>query len=67
MIEVTLNGQPVTIAPHCSIAELLAQTKRSGPAIAVEINGDVVPREQHATRVVEAGDVLEVVTLVGGG
>jgi sulfur carrier protein len=35
--------------------------------LAVEVNAEVVPREEHAFRVVQAGDQLEVVTLVGGG
>ncbi|MGB1926336.1 MAG: sulfur carrier protein ThiS, partial [Rubripirellula sp.] len=35
--------------------------------LAVELNGEVVPREQHATLMIRDRDQLEVVTLVGGG
>ncbi len=35
--------------------------------VAVEVNLEIVPHEQHATHEVQAGDTIEVVTLVGGG
>jgi sulfur carrier protein len=37
-----------------------------GPT-AVEVNRVLVPRSQHASRVLAEGDAIEVVTLVGGG
>ncbi len=35
--------------------------------MAVEVNRDVVPRPRHAEQLLNAGDAVEVVTLVGGG
>ena len=66
-MEITVNGQLVCAGEGCSIADVLVQTNKRGLAVAVELNGDVVPREMHVARKLHAGDSLEVVTLVGGG
>jgi sulfur carrier protein len=38
-----------------------------GKRVAVEQNGQIVPRSRHAEPVVSAGDRIEVVAAVGGG
>ena len=50
-----------------TLAELLNQLKIQPRYVAVERNLDLVPRSMHATCVLQPGDRLEVVTLVGGG
>ncbi|QDV59410.1 sulfur carrier protein ThiS [Rosistilla oblonga] len=67
MIEVTVNGQAQQIEGPMSVAALLEIVEIPGPYLAVELNEDVVPREQHGDQQVAAGDRIEVVTLVGGG
>lgn len=67
MIEVTVNGESQQVPSGTTIARLLELVDIPGPYLAVEVNEDVVPREQHATRLVASGDHVEVVTLVGGG
>ncbi|QDS88226.1 sulfur carrier protein ThiS [Rosistilla ulvae] len=67
MIEVTVNGQAQKIEGPMSVAALLEIVEIPGPYLAVELNEDVVPREQHGDQQVAAGDRIEVVTLVGGG
>ena len=49
------------------MATLLAELGLGAQRVAVEVNGDVVPRETHAARTLSAGDTVEVVTFVGGG
>ncbi len=66
-MEVTVNGQKTDIEEPCSIAQWLERSERPGPTLAVELNGDVIPREAHASTWLCHGDTLEVVTLVGGG
>jgi thiamine biosynthesis protein ThiS len=66
-MDVTVNGQTVTVHRESTIADVLATTQRTGPAIAVELNGDVVSRDSYAAIKLQPGDMLEVVTLVGGG
>lgn len=50
-----------------TVAELLAELGLAGKPVAVERNGEVVPRRLHAETPAADGDVFELVTLVGGG
>ena len=67
MIEVTVNGRPAQIQSEMSVEQLLDTVEVPPNYLAVEVNGDVVPREDYADKMVAAGDQIEVVTLVGGG
>ncbi len=67
MITVTLNGNPVELEQPLSIRDLLESVQVPPDYLAVEINAEVVPRAEHPTHLVHDGDVVEVVTLVGGG
>jgi len=67
MITVTLNGNRVELDQPTTIRELLETANVPPNYLAVEINADVVPREEHASQIVHDGDCVEVVTLVGGG
>lgn len=66
-MQLTVNGEPLEVDEPCSIAQLIARSERSGPTLAVELNGDVVPRESHEMTLLSSGDTVEIVTLVGGG
>lgn len=66
-MEILLNGEPRTIEASWTIADLLGDLKIENRYCAVERNSQVVPREVHAQCQLEAGDVIEIVTLVGGG
>jgi len=50
-----------------TIAEVLAARGLAGKRVAVEKNGEIVPRSQHASVAVAAGDRIEIVVAVGGG
>lgn len=67
VINVVVNGQPQTVAAGSTILELLEQIGVRTELVAVEVNLDIVPKQQHAQTVVREGDQVEVVTLVGGG
>ncbi|MGB7342595.1 MAG: sulfur carrier protein ThiS [Pirellulaceae bacterium] len=67
MILITVNGKPVEIETSMTVEQLLDTVEVPPNYLAVEINADVVPREDYTTTVVRAGDDVEVVTLVGGG
>ena len=66
-MEVLVNGQPQTVAEGATVAQLLAERGMTARHVAVEVNLELVPRDAHAERILQAGDQLEVVTLVGGG
>lgn len=66
-MEIVVNGEPRRIAAAMTVAELLAELKVPARGVAVEVNLQIVPRAQHAEQRLQAGDRLEVVSLVGGG
>ena len=63
---VKVNGTELDIAGK-TIAEYLATTNYDMKRIAVERNGDIVPKAQYSETVLQDGDSLEVVSFVGGG
>jgi sulfur carrier protein len=66
-IDIVVNGQTRSVAEGTTVAALVGELGLAGRPVAVERNRAVVPRVQHATTVLSAGDRLEVVTFVGGG
>ncbi len=66
-MKLRLNGESREFERPLSIAELVASLGLRPEVVAVELNGQLVPRAQHAERLVDEGDAVEVVTLVGGG
>ena len=66
-ITIQVNGQPTELPQPCSVSDLLEQLQTGSAPVAVERNREVVPRSRHATTLLEQGDQVEVVTLVGGG
>lgn len=67
VINIMVNGQPQTLAVGSTIIDLLQAIGVRTDLVAVEVNLDIVPKQQHAATIVQAGDQVEVVTLVGGG
>ena len=63
---VKVNGTELNIAGK-TVAEYLAGTNYDRKRIAVERNGDIVPKAQYETVVLADGDSVEVVSFVGGG
>lgn len=66
-IDVVINGQPRSISKGTTVSVLLGDLGLADRPVAVERNREVVPRAQHSSTVLAAGDRLEVVTFVGGG
>lgn len=67
MIQITVNGKRVEIESPMTVEQLLDIVDVPPNYLAVEVNADVVPREQYSTHLVGPDDEVEVVTLVGGG
>ena len=63
---VKINGEELNIAGK-TVADYLATTKYDPKRIAVERNGDIVPKAQYGETVLKDGDSVEVVSFVGGG
>ena len=63
----TVNGKAHRFEQPLEIAALLSRLALCGKKIAVERNGEIVPRGLHGKTPVENGDQLEIVVAVGGG
>jgi sulfur carrier protein len=68
-MRLTINGDLRELAGvgACSLDELLVHLALPLDRVAVEHNGAVIRRSERALRTINDGDVLEIVTLVGGG
>ncbi|MEZ6318467.1 MAG: sulfur carrier protein ThiS [Phycisphaerales bacterium] len=64
---VTVNGEPRTLEPGTTVGALLAHLGLDKAICAAEVNHEVVPRRERDARELAEGDVVELVTLVGGG
>ncbi len=66
-MHVTLNGKPTTLAEGATVRSLLDGLELAPVRVAVEINEDLVPRRTFDRTVIREGDIVEIVTFVGGG
>ena len=67
MPELKINGEIRHFPDPLTVAGLIEQLGYAGKRIAVERNGEIVPKSQHASTALAAGDQLEIVVAVGGG
>jgi sulfur carrier protein len=67
MIQVTVNGAAHRFDRPVDVSALLSSLNLVGKKVAVERNGEIVPRSAHAGTVLADGDRLEIVVAVGGG
>ena len=66
-MQISLNGEPFELPAETTVQGLLALRQLDSRYLAVELNRQVVSRKQHDVVVLREGDIVEVVTLVGGG
>ncbi len=66
-MQCVVNGQPMELPEHTTVAELIARLGLSDAICAAEVDRELVPKRERAERVLQGGQRVEVVTLVGGG
>lgn len=66
-MQIRLNGKPREIPSAATINSLLLELKLSNASVAVEHNGEIVPKEKFSQTLLNEGDRVEVVQFVGGG
>lgn len=66
-LTLSLNGEPYEIAGGSTLLDLVARLGRDPRTVAIERNGDLVPRARFGETALAAGDRLEVVHFVQGG
>ncbi len=63
----TINGEEKTLAGNLLLSELLQQEGFKIERVAVELNGEIVPKAAYGSVFLSEADQLEVVSFVGGG
>jgi len=67
MPRITLNAEQRHFPEPLTVADLLRELGKNPLQVAVEVNRRVIPRQEHESCRLQEGDVVEIVTLVGGG
>ena len=67
MIDITVNGDAMSLTEGTTISDLIHKMELAGQRIAIELNMDVIPRSEHEQKILSAGDEVEVVRAIGGG
>ncbi len=67
MIQLLVNGQPQHLDATISVSELLRNMGLEGKRLAIDRNGEIVPRSKFDEQMLIDGDRLEIVTAIGGG
>jgi thiazole synthase len=67
MIQITLNGEPFPLPNPMTVRDLLVFRNLDPRRVAVEVNFNVVRKDEQPHQMLQEGDAVEVVTLVGGG
>jgi sulfur carrier protein len=62
-----VNGQPTDLPPGFTARQLLERLELAGARVAMEVNGEIVPRSIHAEHRLKDGDKVEIVHAIGGG
>jgi sulfur carrier protein len=66
-IHITVNGAPREFERSPTVAQFLDELALTGKRLAIERNGEIVPRSRFAEERLAEGDRIEVVVAVGGG
>ena len=67
MIAITVNGERHQFEQALNCTELLTRFELAGRRVALERNGEIVPRSRFPEQMLADGDRLEIVVAVGGG
>ena len=67
MIEARINGNPTGLAEKTSIRDYLQAQNYKIERVAIELNGQILPKSAYGSQEIKDGDTLEIVSFVGGG
>ena len=66
-IAISVNGKTRTLEAELSLQDLLEGLGMTTGRIAVELNGNIVPRSQFSSQLISNLDSIEIVQAIGGG
>ena len=67
MIEAKINGNPTDLAEKTTIQGYLQAHNYKIERVAIELNGQILPKSAYYSQKIKNGDTLEIVSFVGGG
>jgi sulfur carrier protein len=67
LMQITVNDDQVELSGPVTVAQLLERYELQHRACAVEVNQQLVTKIEHESHMLGDGDVVQLVTLVGGG
>ncbi len=67
IMDIVVNGAAQEVAPATSLQQLIDFLKLGDGKIAIEVNGEIVPRSLFHQTILQQGDKLEIVQAIGGG
>ena len=65
--KIQLNGNPYEINNGTNLNELLNKLKIQINKVAVEVNGEIVERNEYPNLILNKDDKVEIVNFIGGG
>ncbi|UOD34848.1 sulfur carrier protein ThiS [Deferribacteraceae bacterium V6Fe1] len=66
-MKITLNGKDTELEKNITVSELLQNLKIHSKVVVVEINGNIVEKDNFDNTFIKENDKVEVVRFVGGG
>lgn len=66
-MRITVNGEERNCSSEITLTDLVQQLGLEGKRLAIEVNGEIVPRSTHAAHALYDGDKIEIVHAIGGG
>ncbi len=66
-MQILLNGEHHSISARTTVTQLIEDLKLTERRLAVELNGEILPRSKYAHSVLVENDNLEIVNAIGGG
>jgi len=66
-MQIVVNGESTSVSDGLSLAQLVTELRLAGQRLAVELNGDIVPRSRWPEVRLNPGDRAEIVRAIGGG
>lgn len=66
-MQIVVNGASQDVAAQTSIQQLIEILALGGGKIAIEVNGEIVPRSLFSETILQPDDKIEIVQAIGGG
>ena len=67
MAKIQINGRKINIKQKINLSDLLKKYKLDTKKIALELNGEIIPKQIYKKRIIKNKDKIEIVHFIGGG